>query len=60
MPTAIGCVARSDGSGFNRTQNTPRFQNGVAFPLATHRRALDGVVGIRGFCSASTTGTNMR
>lgn len=58
-PIAIGCKFRLDGSIFKRTQNTPRFQKGVAFPDLIQRLALEGVVGISGFWFWSTTGTNI-
>jgi hypothetical protein len=44
---------------FKRTQNTPRFQKGVALPDLIQRLARLGVVGIKGRWLLSTTGTNM-
>jgi hypothetical protein len=39
-----------------RTQNTPRFQKGVAFLDSIQRFARAGIVGISGLLSLSTTG----
>lgn len=40
---------------FSCTQNTPRFQNGVALSSLIHRLAQLGFVGINGLLSLSTT-----
>jgi hypothetical protein len=48
-----------DCSTFNRIQNIPLLQNGVAFLLFIQRLALEGVVGIKGFLSLEITGINI-
>jgi len=57
MPRYNFWELRAEGSWFNRTQNIPLFQKGVAFPELTHFLALDADQGIKGVLLMSTTGT---
>jgi hypothetical protein len=48
LPSYSGITQAAMRRTFNRTQKMPRSQNGVASPRLIHRRAREGVVGIRG------------